>query len=211
MVNLNLCMILVVLVRVWNPSILTSKFASDSILSLSCIESLMIRVFFSWSLTIDFWELANTWKRETVQKEYLFDRSLRDVFVDGYRSCLSHSHHSSDSLFFNCRVPLRFDDVDLVCFCECKAEEVSVYWYGWMRFKEITYPTAPVLMDIKRTLTSGSWRNVEINSVRPSRGLRPSTCTNRMPSNVSIDARMSKVSLQLDNTTLSVCQRSRVT
>ena len=65
-----------------------------------------------------------------VEKEYLFDRCLRDVFVDGYRSCLPHPYHSCYSLLFNGRVPLWFDDVNLVCFGKCEAKVELVVYHG---------------------------------------------------------------------------------
>ena len=138
---------------------------------------------------------------------HLFYRSLRDVPEDGHWAFLSHPDHSSDSLFFNCRVPLRFDDVNFIRFRKSKAELPLGLSYWRLASSLVTYPTAPVLMDIKRTFTSGSWRNFESSSVRPSSGLRPSTWTNRIPSKVSSFARMSNVSLQLDNTTLLICQK----
>lgn len=67
-----------------------------------------------------------------------------------------------------------------------------------------TYPTAPVLMDIKSTRISGAPQSRESKAVRSMTGFRPSTWTKPMPFLENMRASISSVVLQLVKTTLFI-------
>lgn len=53
----------------------------------------------------------------------LFDRILDHIPEDRHRTFLAHADGPRDSLLFDRRIPLGFDNVHIICRCEVESSE----------------------------------------------------------------------------------------